>query len=84
MNYTEEQRTTERFNRACKGKRIFETKVDAKAEARRLRKRFSMKMKAYHCSEFCGKYHLGHNRHGNQKTYLELVEIVDHQKRYGN
>lgn len=82
--YTEEQRKLERYNRVCKGKRVFDTEEQAQREAKRLRKSFKMRMRAYRCLEFCGNYHLGHNRHGNQKLFLELTEIVAYQKQYGN
>lgn len=83
-NYTPEERKAERRARACTGKRVFDTYEQAHNEAKRLRKRFKMKMRAYHCKEFCGNYHIGHNRHGSRKTYLELQEVVDHQREYGH
>jgi len=81
--YTTEERTAERFGRSCKGKRSWPTEAEAHAEQKRLRKQFKMRMKAYHCIEFCGQYHLGHNRTGSKRLYLELNELVAYQKQYG-
>lgn len=81
--YTPEERKAERFKRVCEGKRTYEDYREAHKEAKRLRKKHQMKMRPYECLEFCGKWHLGHNRHGGQKVYLELQEIVDFQREHG-
>jgi hypothetical protein len=82
--FTPEERKAERYTRVCQGKRIYNTEEEAHAEGKRLRKRFKMKMRVYHCQEFCGNYHLGHNRTGGRVLIRELVELVDFQRKHGN
>ncbi len=81
--YTTEERQAERFKRVCQGKRYWLTEDEAHAEQKRLRKQFKMRMRVYHCGEFCGNYHLGHNRTGGRVLYRELTEIVAFQKEHG-
>lgn len=82
--YTAKERKAERFSRVCSGKRKYETEEDAHAEAKRLRKRLKMKMQPYFCSEFCQLWHLGHNRKGGKRIFLELTELVSFQRKYGS
>ena len=82
--YDKRARKTERYNRVCRGKKKFASKSLAEAEAKRIRKKTKTKMIAYYDEEFCTYWHLGHNRHGSQKLFLELTELVEFQKQYGN
>lgn len=66
----------------CSGKRKFASKSIADAEAKRIRKKTKTKMKSYYC-EFCTWWHLGHDRHGSQRLFIELSELVEFQKQYG-
>lgn len=81
--FTPTERKEERRKRVCLGKRVYETEAEAHAEAKRLRKSHKMKMQAYECKEFCQKWHLGHNRKGGQKLFLELTELVSFQEKHG-
>lgn len=82
--YNQRARRTERYNRMCLGKRKFASKSLAEAEGKRIRKKNKTKMIAYYCEEFCTYWHLGHNRTGSQKLFLELTELVNYQRQYGN
>jgi hypothetical protein len=42
--------------RACTSKRAFDTKAEAKAEAKVVSKRKGIKLRVYECP-FCGRYH---------------------------
>jgi len=81
--YDKRARRAERYNRVCKGKRKFASKTLAENEAKRIRKKTKTKMIVYYCEEFCTYWHMGHNRQGSQRLFLELTELVEFQKQYG-
>ena len=80
--YNQRVRRAERLNRMCSGKRKFASRTMAEVEAKRIRKKTKTKMGPYYC-EFCTYWHLGHNRRGAQRLFLELTELVEFQKQYG-
>ena len=81
--FTPEVRKTERYKRVCLGKKAYSSEAEAHAESKRIRKRHKIRMRVYHCTEFCGLWHLGHNRTGGRVLVRELEEIVAFQKQYG-
>lgn len=81
--FTPEERKTERYSRVCLNKRAYQTEAEAHAEGKRIRKRHKIRMRVYQCKEFCGLYHLGHNRTGGRVLIRELEEIVSFQEKYG-
>lgn len=62
-----------RYELACKDKKKYATFDDAKADAKRLRKRVGARIKPYMCKH-CQMWHNGHLRHHSIKTLKGKVQ----------
>lgn len=69
----EEPSTYGGYETACKGKKTYETRRDAKDHAKTVKKRNGTRVRPYECI-YCGDWHVGHDR---RKSLRRLNRIRD-------